>query len=259
MNKNVTSNKTKHVLVENELNELSEKVKAIATKGLKIFLRNKFSILNEAKCFSSRIFQNILVFIPAKKYIKFFSGTTRIDSWKSNRISKENIENKTRSDSNFVPTFVDPQVLSDIHFNGCYLINNNIHILKKVIILYISYILSPWLRILYTDSLLKNCLLGSVKVTNNAAPDKYRCSWYSIGFDSRSEFSFTDGSMEKNVIIFGADMSSSVHIDVKYKDFLIFVEGPTQGLDDTALTAEAKYPINFTQPRKRFVLSLHYS
>ena len=55
-------------------------VEAIATKGLKIFLRNKFSILNEAKCFSSRIFQNILVFIPAKKYIKFFSGTTRIDS-----------------------------------------------------------------------------------------------------------------------------------------------------------------------------------
>ena len=103
-------------------------------------------------------------------------------------MSKENIENKTRSDSNFVPTFVDPQVLSDIHFNGCYLINNNIYILKKVIILYISYILSPWLRILYTDSLLKNCLHGSVKVTNNAAPDKYRCSCYSIGFDSRSEF-----------------------------------------------------------------------
>ena len=30
-----------------------------------------------------------------------------------------------------------------------------------------------------------------------------------------------------------------------------------QGLDHTTLTAEAKYPINFTQPRKIFVLSLH--
>ena len=29
LNKNVTSNKTKHVLLENELNELSEKFKAI--------------------------------------------------------------------------------------------------------------------------------------------------------------------------------------------------------------------------------------
>ena len=41
-------------------------------------------------------------------------------------------------------------------------------------------------------------------------------------------------------------------------DILILGEGPTQGSDDTALTAEAKYPINFTQLNKRFVLSLHY-
>ena len=34
LNKNVTLNKTKHVPVENELTELSEKVKAIPTKGL---------------------------------------------------------------------------------------------------------------------------------------------------------------------------------------------------------------------------------
>ena len=40
---------------------------------------------------------------------------------------------------------------------------------------------------------------------------------------------------------------------------LILGEGPTQGLDDTTLTAEAKYPMNFTQPGKRFVLSLHYN
>ena len=64
---------------------------------------------------------------------------------------------------------------------------------------------------------------------------------------------------EKNVIIFGADMSSSVHIDNKNKDILILVEGSTQGLGDTTLTAEAIYPINFTQPNKRFVLSLHYN
>ena len=54
-------------------------------------------------------------------------------------------------------------------------------------------------------------------------------------------------------------MSSSVHIDNRNKDILILGEGPTQGLDDTALTAEAKYPINFTQLGKRFVLSLHYN
>ena len=65
--------------------------------------------------------------------------------------------------------------------------------------------------------------------------------------------------MGKNVIIFVADMSSSMHIDNKGKDILILGAGPTQGLDDTTLTAEAKYPINFTQLGKRFVLSLHYN
>ena len=54
-------------------------------------------------------------------------------------------------------------------------------------------------------------------------------------------------------------MSSSVHIDNKGKDNLILGEGPTQGLDDMTLTAEAKYPISFTQSGKRFVLRLHYN
>ena len=48
-------------------------------------------------------------------------------------------------------------------------------------------------------------------------------------------------------------MSSSVHIDNKNKYILILDERPTQGLDDTTLIAESKYPINVTQPGKRFV------
>ena len=43
-----------------------------------------------------------------------------------------------------------------------------------------------------------------------------------------------------------------MHIDNKNKVILVRSERPTQRLDDT------KYPINFTLPRKRFVLSLHY-
>ena len=38
LNKKITSNQTKHVLVENELNELSEKVKAISTKDYSFLL-----------------------------------------------------------------------------------------------------------------------------------------------------------------------------------------------------------------------------
>ena len=43
------------------------------------------------------------------------------------------------------------------------------------------------------------------------------------------------------------------------KDILILGEGPTKKLDNSMITAEAKYPIYFTKPRKRFVLSLHYN
>ena len=80
-----------------------------------------------------------------------------------------------------------------------------------------------------------------------------------MGFGFRSEFLFTDGSFGKNIIIFGADMSSSVHVDDKEKDVLILGEGPRHGLDDTTSTAEAKYPVNFTKSRKKFLLSLHYN
>ena len=52
--------------------------------------------------------------------------------------------------------------------------------------------------------------------------------------------------MGRNVIIFGADMSSSVHVNNKNRDILILGEGRTQGLDDTTLTAEVKYPIKST-------------
>ena len=68
--RDVTSNK-------NELNELSKKVKAISTTGLTKKLINTF-ILNGAKYFSLEIFQNYLLFIPTKKYIKYFSGTTGV-------------------------------------------------------------------------------------------------------------------------------------------------------------------------------------
>ena len=173
-------------------------------------------------------------------------------------MSEENIEIIPKPESKFAPTFVDHHLLPGITFNGQCLINN-ISVPKKVINLYISYALTPWLRNLNTDFTLNNCLFGSVKLTKNADPDNYKCSSYDIGFDSPSEFLFTDGSMGSSVIIFGADMSLFVHIDNKNKDILILGEGPTQRLDDTTLTAEAKYPINFAQPNKRFVLSLHYN
>ena len=82
---------------------------------------------------------------------------------------------------------------------------------------------------------------------------------YGIGFDAKGTFKHPSGRIGQNIIIFGADMSSSVHANNKTKNILILGEGITQGLDDTTLTAEDMYSINFTVSRKKFCLSLHYN
>ena len=63
----------------------------------------------------SGILQNYLVFIPAKKCIKYFNGTSRVYSWKSNWMSEESVENTTKSDSLFTLTFVNHYTLPDVN------------------------------------------------------------------------------------------------------------------------------------------------
>ena len=95
----------------------------------------------------------------------------------------------------------------------------------------------------------KRLFFGAVKLTKNYGYI-YKYSSYGIGFDSHSEFLFTDGRYAKNVVAFGADTSSSEHVR---KDIFIFVEGPKQRLDDATLIVEAKYLV-----KSNFALSLQY-
>ena len=69
----------------------------------------------EQSIFLKEYFAFYLVLIPAKKYIKYFSGTTRIEFWKSNGMSEENIENITKSDRNFAPNCVDHCLINNIY------------------------------------------------------------------------------------------------------------------------------------------------
>ena len=48
-----------------------------------------------------------------------------------------------------------------------------------------------------------------------------------MGFDARSQLSLPSGSCSKNVITFGVDNSSSVHVDNKNKNMLVLGEGLT--------------------------------
>ena len=95
---------------------------------------------------------------------------------------------------------------------------------KNVVTFLIVYELDTWSRDLATDFTLKNYLFGYSKLIKNSDTDKYNYNGYRIGFDCRSKFPLPVSSMGKNPIIFGADMCSSVHIDIKNKDILILSE-----------------------------------
>ena len=97
-----------------------------------------------------------------------------------------------------------------------------------------------------------------MKLTRSLHLNKYGYSGYAIEFDAHSQFSWSHGEQVKNLVIFGIDNSSSEYNDNKTKDILVLGVGLTQGLDDTTITAEVKYSINFTRLTRRFVLSLRY-
>ena len=104
----------------------------------------------------------------------------------------------------------------------------------KKISFYIVYELRTSSNSNINDPKLKNCLFGSVTLTKNADIDKYKYSGYRIGFDRKGSFSFPSGEFHQNVVIFGADMSFSPHIDNKGKDILVLGKGPTQGLGENS-------------------------
>ena len=112
-------------------------------------------------------------------------------------MSGEHIENITKSDRNFAPTLFHHHVLPDTNFNGPCLMNK-IYIPEKVINLYIS------------DRIL-------LQINTNMATTAQDLILVQ-NFRSKMEV------WGKNFIIFGADMSSSVHSYNKYKNIYILGE-----------------------------------
>ena len=106
----------------------------------------------------------------------------------------------------------------------------------------------------------------SFTIQNATDNDKNNYKGYGICFDERSEFGYTitEGghahtTNARNVLIFGADMSFSVHATNRANDMYLMGTGFTQGINDTTIYAEKNFYRNFTDFGKKFVLSLHYN
>ena len=173
------------------------------------------------------------------------------------RIIYESIEPPTTTCNSLTPELNYYGTKTKVKFTrSCLKQSSHILTHKKVVNIYIVYELGASSSNV-NDPTLKNCLFVAVTLTKNGDIEKYKYSGYGIGFDRRSSFSFTGGGFGQNVVIFGADMSTSIHIDNKKKD-IVLGRGSTQGLEST-LTAKKMYSINFTVTKKKFCLSLHYN
>ena len=181
--------------------------------------------------------QNYLVFQPIIKYFKTIANTDYISPWESKRLSAESIKPPTTSDNSLTPRLNYYCNKVRAKCTGSFLKQSVIsHNHGTTVNIYIVYELGASSSH-NNDLTLKNCLFGAVTLTKNADIDKYGYSGYGIGFDRRSSFSFPGGGFGENVLIFGADMSFSAHIDNDKKDILVLGKGPTRGLEPT-LTAE---------------------
>ena len=148
-----------------------------------------------------------------------------------------------------------------VYLQGSYFQQNNVIVTnnQNVINIYVVYKLDPISSTRNTTFTIQNALYGAMEITKNADTTKYKYKGYGIYFDEGGSFSIRNINNGRNVLIFGVDESSVIHSDNKANNIYVMGDGIVQGVNDTTLYAEKIYSQNFTQPNKKFILSLHYN
>ena len=162
LNRKITQNKSKHLLVENELNKL------------KTFDSGYFIGKSH---FEEDGVQNYLVFQPLNKYFKVITSANikYISSWQSKGLSDETIKTLATSDNSLNPKVSYYGTKARLEFRGsCLKQDKSTFNHGKIVNIYVVYELDK----LYnkTHPSLVNCLFGAVSLTKNADIDKNRYS-----------------------------------------------------------------------------------
>ena len=237
-------------------------------------LKQKEDIINENERGLS--FNRAFFFYKDQSYLTYqckigsfgFGLTSKdISEWKSTGIynysSDSNMNAVTNAKSNLPNLKNDGRMhvhLSGNHFQQTKVIipNNN-----NAINIYCVYKLDPIASSRDTSFTIQNALFGAMQITKNAIDNsKNNYKGYGICFDERSQFGHTineDGrahtTNSRNVLIFRVDVSFSAHATT----YISMGDGLTQGINDTTLYVEKNYWRNFTDPGKKFIISLHYN
>ena len=199
------------MLVENELIKI-KKFDAVYFRGISAFEEDGT--------------ENYLVFQPMCRYFKRIAVVgcgNYIYFSKSKGLSDERLYSITASDYKITPELSFYGTKTRVEFNGSSLKQDKVTLNHGTIVnIYIVYEISKNHSISSYPTL-ENCLFRAVTLTKNADIDKYKYSGYGIGFDRHREFSFGNG-LDKNCIIFGADLSNSSHDNNKKIVFLFLVK-----------------------------------
>ena len=103
LNREITANKSKHLLAENELNKLK-------TFNSSYFIGKSH--------FEEDVTQNYLVFQPINKYFKVVANTDYVSSWKSKGLSAETTKPPKTSDNSLTPAVSYYGTKTKVKFTG---------------------------------------------------------------------------------------------------------------------------------------------
>ena len=241
----VTSNKSKDLLLDNELTKL----KTLVGFSAKI----KFGELQKENSFNRGFFyclqQSYIVYDCKMGSFQFTAG--KISTWKStgifNYLGNSNINAVGDSKSVLPELKNDGRMhfsLSGNHFqqNKVIIPNNN-----NVINIYCIYKINPIASTRDDTFTVQNVLFGAVEITKNADTSKYKYKGYSVCFEEGGTFSMGNINNGRKVLIFGVDESSLVHSNNKVNNIYVMGDGIVHGINDTTLYAGKTYSQNFTQ------------
>ena len=243
----VTNNKSKDILLDNELKKLKTRVDS----SEKIKFNDAQKEISFVGGFISYIQNSNLVYECNVSSMKpFFSG---ILEWNPNNIydnSNKNQLNAVQNTKNVAPDIKNTNSQLYVSFNGNYFKQDPITIPNNIINIYCVYQLDPISSTRTTDYNIQNALFGDMKITKNTDSSKNNCKGYGICFNEGGTFSKGNINNGRNVIIFGVHESSLVHVNNKANNIYLMSDLFVQGINDTTLYAEKIYSQNFTQSSK---------
>ena len=176
-------NQTKHVLVENELKKLQDKIEKIQTYSSSLFIGESYFLNYGAQLY--------LILQTLSYTLKRVGNTEKIVSWKYKGFSGRKTYTPTTDDKSLSPSikwYANSSFC--LVFKGSYLKQKNVtYTPPNRMNIFTVYELDTWSRYLNSDFTLKDCLFGGVKVAKNADPDKNVYSGYGIGLVCVQNFS----------------------------------------------------------------------